>query len=60
MDHPALSDLNQSKSLQTVLAISYFYYRESVVSGGTHPTKTYTVFYTQPSEWSKIPAGPNT
>jgi hypothetical protein len=35
MDHSALSDLNQSKSLQAVLAISYFYYRQSVVSGNS-------------------------
>jgi hypothetical protein len=31
MDHPALSDLNQSKSLQTILGISHFCYRGSVV-----------------------------
>jgi hypothetical protein len=31
VDHPALPDLNQNKSLQTILAISYFYCREFVV-----------------------------
>jgi len=29
MDHPALSDSNQNKLLQTILAISYFCYRGS-------------------------------
>jgi hypothetical protein len=32
MDHPALSDSNQNKLLQTILAISYFCYGGSVVS----------------------------